>query len=370
MNTHGSFIGDLEYAIAHGSDARRVTALRLVTNFFVSSAEQLNEEHIDLFDEVIGRLIDHIESRALVELSERLAPIGNAPPKTVRKLAYRDDIDVARPVLARSERLTEADLMRIAKAKGQQHLLAISGRKQLSEPLTDVLVKRGDMPVTHCLASNPGARLSDTAVTALADSAEKDPVLGEKLVVRPDIPLHVFCRLLACATDIVVHRLLVVASADAKPEVQRVVTRIAGEVAAGAPAPRYYAAALRSVLLMYTAGLLDEHKLLEFASAKCVEESVAALSILCSVPVDIADQLVFSEHIEAFLILCRSANLRWPTVRAVIQLRPPDYHVSPQRLMQVWEDFGKLSPSTAKAVLNHWRAQGFVGRFAGTRRVQ
>jgi len=359
MNVQGSLIGELELAIAHGTDARRATVLRLVTDLFVSSSEQLNEDQIELFDDVMRRIVDHIEIRALVELSERLAPISNAPPKTVRQLAYSDDIDVARPVLSMSERMTENDLIRIAEVKGEEHLIAISGRKQLSESLTDVLMARGSARVMHNVAGNPGATLSPTAIAVLADQAEKDGALGEKLALRPDIPLHVFCRLLTRATDIVVHRLLADAPAEVKPEVRRVVTRIAAEVAADAKTPRSYAAALRSVVLMCSAGLVDEHRLLALAGAKRLEESVAALSVLCSVPIEIADQLIYSAHIEPLLILCRSVNLKWPTVRAIIQLRPPGYQIELPVLMQVWEDFATLSPTTARAVLNHWRARNY-----------
>jgi uncharacterized protein (DUF2336 family) len=322
MGARGSLIGDLEYAISHGMDAKRAMALRRITDLFVSTAERLTEDQVDVFDGVMRRLVDYIETRALIELSKRLAPIGNAPPQTVRQLAYSDDIDVAQPVLSKSERIVEADLITIAKTKSQQHLLAISGRKQLSEQLTDVLVTRGNTTVTHSVADNPGAKFSPAAMAALADCAETNRALGEKLVLRPDLPLHVFSRLLSRASDIVINRLLGVAPTHASSEVRGLVTKIAGEVAAEAVPLRNYAAALRSVLLMSTAWALDEHKLWEFANAKRLEEAVAALSILSSVPLKVAEQLFFSKHVEPLLVLCRSANLKWPTVRAMIQIRP------------------------------------------------
>jgi uncharacterized protein (DUF2336 family) len=357
MSSSALLIGDLEQAIVHGTDAIRVTALRQVTDLFVSNAGRLAEDLVDLFDDVMQRLIEHIETRALIELSERLAPIGNAPSQVVRRLAFNDDIAVARPVLAASERISEADLVAIAETKGQGHMLAISDRKQLSEPITGVLVTRGDDAVARNVAGNQGARFSPHGIAMLADRAERDRALADRLVLRADIPLHVFCRLLARATDVVVRRLGDSAPPDDQADIRRVVTRIAGEVAADAETPRNYAAALRSVLLMHAAGLLDEHKLLAFAGARRLEQAVAALSLLCSVPIEVADRVIFSEHVEPLLILCRAADLKWPTVRAVIQLRPRDYHVPSRWLAQVWEDFQRFSPSTAKAVVNHWRAR-------------
>jgi uncharacterized protein (DUF2336 family) len=80
-------------------------------------------------------------------LSIRLAPIANAPPRTIHKLAFDDEIEVAGPVLSQSERLTEAALIESAKLKGQDHMLAISRRRTLGEAVTDILIERGDQQV-------------------------------------------------------------------------------------------------------------------------------------------------------------------------------------------------------------------------------
>src|SRR5262245_3222345 len=156
MSTHGSLIQDLEQAIARGTDAARAAALRQVTDLFVSCADRLTDDQVVLFDDVMERLIEHIETLALIELSERLAPLDNAPLQTVRRLAYDDDIDVARPVLTRSRRLAESDLIALAKTKGQSHLLAISERSELNEALAAVLVVRGDTMVRAERCREPG----------------------------------------------------------------------------------------------------------------------------------------------------------------------------------------------------------------------
>ena len=82
----------------------------------------------------------------------------NAPKATIGLLA-RDHISVAAPILAQSPRLSDQDLVAIAAEAGQQHLLAISGRKSLGAEVTDVLVKRGDRAVLRSTARNPGRQL-------------------------------------------------------------------------------------------------------------------------------------------------------------------------------------------------------------------
>jgi len=84
MSHAASIIGEVEFALHDASNAKRLDVLRRVTDLFVADAETITPDQTALFDGVIGQLIHHIESRALVELSSRLAPIANAPLDTVR----------------------------------------------------------------------------------------------------------------------------------------------------------------------------------------------------------------------------------------------------------------------------------------------
>ena len=62
----------------------------------------------------------------------------------VRKLAHDDDIAVAGPVITKSSRMQENELVELARTKGQAHLAVIAGRKDIGEAVTDVLVRRGE----------------------------------------------------------------------------------------------------------------------------------------------------------------------------------------------------------------------------------
>src|SRR5262245_17505886 len=126
-----SLIPELEEALRHGSPERRAETVRRIANLFLESADRFNEEHVALFDSVLARLVLEIETKVRAELSHRFAPVPNAPPGLVRTLAGDDDITVAGPVLRRSERLAERDLVELARTKSQPHLMAISGRPSL-----------------------------------------------------------------------------------------------------------------------------------------------------------------------------------------------------------------------------------------------
>src|SRR3981189_3631874 len=104
-----SLLDELQTTLAHGTVARRVETLRRVTDLFINGAVDFSSDQIGLFDDVFQCLMEHIETSAKALLANRLAPIDTAPPLTIRALAYDDLIEVAAPVLSRSERLdTEA----------------------------------------------------------------------------------------------------------------------------------------------------------------------------------------------------------------------------------------------------------------------
>ena len=103
---------EIEAALRDASPDRRSSVLRRVTDLFIHDAESLTADQTALFDDVLGQLVAHLESRAAVELSRRLAPVANAPFEMVRCLACHDDIAISGPVLERSGRLSDDDLIR------------------------------------------------------------------------------------------------------------------------------------------------------------------------------------------------------------------------------------------------------------------
>jgi uncharacterized protein (DUF2336 family) len=356
MSVAASVIPELEEVIQHGSREKRIETLRRITNLFVDGAEHFNEDHVQLFDDVLVRLIDEIESKARTELSNRLAPVSNAPVGVIKTLAKDDDIDVAAPVLRQSPRIAEADLVDIARTKSQGHLLAISGRSKIAIPVTDVLVRRGDREVARTVADNPEAAFSATSFSALVKRAEDDDVLAEKVGLRADIPAYLFRDLLIQATEVVQQRLLASARPETQAEIRRVLQKVSSEIGAKA-APRDYREAQRIVFELHQAGKLDEAALAEFAKAGKYEETVASLSALCAVPIEVIDRLMGGERPDPVLILAKARGFTWSTAQAVITARPGGSGTSSQGLDTAYANFERLSASTAQRVLRFWQVR-------------
>src|SRR3981081_4363595 len=179
MKLSPAIVADLESALRAGTTDRRMELLQRITALFVHNARNFTEEQTALFDDVRGRLVREIEKLALVELSRRLAPVPNAPGGIIRRLAWDDAVEVAGPVLAQSDRLTDGELIELAKTKSQMHLARIASRTALVEAVTDVLVEHGEPEVAHMLAVKPGARFSETGLWQLVIRAKGDDSLSE-----------------------------------------------------------------------------------------------------------------------------------------------------------------------------------------------
>ena len=274
MHAQTSLISDLEAAITSSGSDRRIETLRRVTDLFLSNADRYDAAQVEVFDDVLGRMINHIEARALAELSNRLAPVNNAPLEVIRTLAMNDAIEVAGPVIENSVRLSTSDLVSIAATKSQDHLLAISGRKEIDKSVTDVLVERGNVEVARKVAVNQGARLSGTGYAKLVRRAEDDE-LTDSIGKRADIPPQLFQELMQKATEAVRARLLA-ARPDAE-DVLRALDKASGELAK-ANAPRDYSSAKRVVQPLHHDGKLKEAEIMQFARDKRFEDVVVALA--------------------------------------------------------------------------------------------
>ena len=99
MSLPASLLPELEEVVQHGSAEKRAETLRRITTLFLDGAPLFSDEHVALFDDVIGCLIEEIEAKALAELARRIAPVPNAPAGVVKSLAESDNIAVAAPVL-------------------------------------------------------------------------------------------------------------------------------------------------------------------------------------------------------------------------------------------------------------------------------
>lgn len=352
-----SLVGELEDALSSGAADKRTETLRRVTDLFLGDADRLNEEQIAVFDDVLMHLIKQVETKALVQLSTTVATVSNAPLEVVRSLAQNSEIAVAGPVLTESQRLTETDLIEIAKSRGQNHLLAISQRSSLSESLTDVLLEHGQRPVVHALAANQGACFSEIGLATLVKHAETDSSLAERVGLRLDLPLNLLRQLLARATDIVRSKLIGVASPEQQAHIQAALSEIAEQITLEAAKPRDYAKAEGVVQTLNLNGKLTESVLRDFAVDAKHEEMVATLSLFCGVSTELMEKLTHGVRPDGLIVACKAAKLSWTTVIAIMKARYAYHSMSEAELASAKNSFLKLSQAAAQRTIRFMKVR-------------
>jgi uncharacterized protein (DUF2336 family) len=365
-NAELSIVDEVEAAIDIGSAEKHLETIKRVTDLFLLSAGDFNSEQIELFDDVLERLIKTIELRAIADISARialaemsmqLAPISQAPPSVVRRLAKNDEIVIAGPILKESARLSAEDLVEIAQTKGEQHLLAISGRWWLKEVVTDALLSRRYPSVSRRIVGNPGARVSASGFAVVVAQAQSDPELAVETGIRVDLPSELREQLLRDATDAVRSRMLSRAPPHMFEEIRSAIAAVSAGVNREMSKVRGFAAAKRLVALLDSNGELNEAALFDFAKQRRYEETVVALAVLSKSTIEVIRPLMQSLRDDGVLIPCKAAELRWETVTAVLEARFATGSMGPQELSKAKNQFVEITPEDARRMLRFWQVR-------------
>jgi len=190
MLTAPSLIAELDVSLAAAPASWRHDVLRRVVDLFLGNVELYADDHVGLFDDVIGRLIIDIERAPLVELSNRLAPVAKAPVKVVGTLARHRDPAIYGPVLVQACALPDRDLVEIAgrEKTNLDALTKIAARAHLSEAVTDVLLKNGNPDIRWAVVANASARISEMGYARLVAGLGGDKKLAAAIAARDNVP--------------------------------------------------------------------------------------------------------------------------------------------------------------------------------------
>jgi uncharacterized protein (DUF2336 family) len=358
-----SIADEVERAISAGSPQKCSETVGRVTALFLAAAERYNDEQIALFGDVFERLINTIELRALAdigarialaELSAQLAPLPQAPASVIGRLARHEEIDIARPVLTESPKLTNEDLVEIARVSGEKHLIAIAGRWWLQEIVTDALLARRFPSVSRRLVDNPGAKLSAAGFAMIVAQAIGDPELAVATGIRADLPRELRTKLLRGATEAVRTRLLSRAPPYLFEEIRAAVAAASGGADRELSRERDFATARQLIARLRRDGALTEAMLLGFARQKRYEETVAALAALAQTGIEIVRPLMQSLNSDGILVPCKVAGIRWETVGAVLDCRFSTGVTAESELIKLKSQFEELTSENALRLLKLW----------------
>jgi uncharacterized protein (DUF2336 family) len=361
-----SIVEEVETTLSASSAAKGIETLKRVADLYLSSAGNYADEQVELFDNVLERLVKTIEMRAiadisariaLVELSGRLAHVSQAPRSAVRQLARNDEISIAGPVLKEAACLTVEDLVEVAQLKTEQHLLAIASRWWLKEVVTDVLLARHYPSVSRRIMNNPGAKVSAVGFAIVVAQAEADPELAVETGLRVDLPPKLRDQLLGKATETVRSRLLSSAPPHLFEEIRKAIEAVATGAGRDMSKTYDFRDATHAVALLEERDELNEGALRSFAQQRRYEETVVALARLSKSRIEVTRPLMQSLRHDGILVACKAAELGWDTVSAILHCRYMSGSASPLELAKAQEQFAAMNTETARRLLRFWQVR-------------
>lgn len=139
-----------------------------------------------LLNAVFLRLVVEAESGIRARLSERLAAASWVPPALIRILAL-DEFEIARPVIAASPLLQDADLIRVLVEATIEHQIEVARRPGLGADVVSTILDGEDPAVMTALADNRAVALGDGDMARLVEHARRAASLRAPLARRPEL---------------------------------------------------------------------------------------------------------------------------------------------------------------------------------------
>lgn len=194
MSVGNSRLKELINVARDGTDDNRRELLREITDVFMAAPDRYTSTELQHFDVIMSKVTEQVEISLRKEIAEKLADVKDAPKGLVQQLAH-DEISVAQPILQRSPILSEEDLVRVVRQRGQGHMKAISQRREVPQKLTAELVERGNKDVLVTLAENQGAQFDSNAMEKMVDHSRTVKELQKPMTERFDLPPQLLTKM-------------------------------------------------------------------------------------------------------------------------------------------------------------------------------
>lgn len=150
----------------------------------------------DLIEQVFMALVRQTESEVRRRLAERIADAAWSPKALVNILAL-DEIEIARPIIAQSPLLADADLIRLIVQATLEHQIEVARRPNIDEAVVEAILERNEPATLAALAHNETAHFPPDGLSRLVESARRLPALRTPLSRHPKLTQALGVRLYA-----------------------------------------------------------------------------------------------------------------------------------------------------------------------------
>ena len=148
--------------------------------------EHLSPEAKSTIQDIFMGLVVQAERDIRQRLSEKLAGAPWAPHALVSILAL-DEIEIARPVIAQSPVLNDADLIRLLVEATLEHQIEVARRPDIGSPVVSAILDQSQPDVLAALADNATAAVSPLHMQRLVAASRRIVSLRGSLARHPKL---------------------------------------------------------------------------------------------------------------------------------------------------------------------------------------
>ncbi|MDE1153221.1 MAG: DUF2336 domain-containing protein [Micavibrio sp.] len=269
------------------------------------------DKHSQLYSYAVQALQALAQDEVLIvrrALSSALKDYAKAPPTVVARLARDVEREISEPILRFCVALDDDELLDILASHPEPWVIsAIAGRPEVSENVSEAVVKTRDVPGTAVLIGNNNARLLPATLESIVEMARLHPDLHRPLAMRSDVTVDIARQLAGFVNEAILDVLKDRSDFDA-PTRRGIVALVGRRMAFMADAAK---------------SLSPEQKLAKYAAAKALtpeliqdalawherEFVILALAHLSHIPPEKVQQILGSGSAKAIVALSWKAQL-------------------------------------------------------------
>ena len=336
-----------------GDKAKSDELMRHVATLFALTANHCTKEQIETYNTVMQRLADLVCTETRSFAARKICHLDNAPHEIVKRFAF-DVISVAEPVLRHSPVLSDDDLVEICDSKGEEHMVSICMRKELTCVVTDVLIRSEHGSVLIKLAANSEAEISAIGMSVLERAAANDQDLASELSQRNDRRNQ---RSRSRIGRVV--KAAKLSLPDLWVKIQPGVTESYYDLSVHPYLSRYrFDSSLAKTERLYKQGLMDKGILRQFANNDQYADLVCGLSHMVGFPHPIVARMTSSSNFDQALSLFKLLGFSDHLVRDILGCGPWMLCLSPNQCNAVLRQYQELTIEDAKSRALLWPQDG------------
>lgn len=344
------------------SDASRAELFAVMGDLFHARNAVLNAQERALMLDILEKLLAEVAREVRHRLALKLAGAPGVPREMAVMLA-NDEIEIATPILMKSEALEDIDLIEVIRNRSRQHILAVAMRRDITTTVSDVLVETGDKDVIRALLENQDAVISRATLAYLVEQSKAVDEFQEPLVRRHDLPADLARRMIYWVGAAI--RQALIERFEINPEtlddrLEPLIKEEAASVAQqGAATPAQDDAADVLSRALGAARQLTPRLLLQTLRRGEIPLFEAMFAEMSGLRLRLVSRLAYEPGGQGLAVAARGIGLNREEFATIFLLtrraRAGQGGFAPADLGRALEFFDRLSHTAAETVLNRWR---------------